>query len=115
MNNPTDAFTKNSFVDKMMKLIPDDPLVQAQYMYFLTLFVFVGLLGYALTAWFYVVTAFSFKQFFSGIFMTAISLISLFGLKQTRNSYKLMKMMYAQKQPETESIEQMQKIFQGVG
>ena len=45
--------------------------------------------------------------------MTAIALISVVGLKQTRDSYHMIKMMYANQQPEIklESKDDMLKGF----
>ena len=40
MADPTQAFTRNQFVDKMMSWIPQDPKTQAAYMYSLTAVVF---------------------------------------------------------------------------
>ena len=91
--NPTDQFTRNKFVDYCLSLIPDDPYDQALYMYILTGMVFFGLIGYGLTSWYYFFTTMSIKNFFSAIFMTAIGLISSFGLKQTRNQFLVMKEM----------------------
>ena len=109
------AFTRNPFVEKCMSYIPDDPLTQAHYMYILTSFVFLGLLGYALSAWWQVIVAFSFKSLFSGVFMLAIAIMSLFGLKQTRNSYIMTKRIYAAPRQELkiETIDEMKKEFEG--
>lgn len=110
MNNPTDAFTRNKFVDKCMSYIPDDPLIQAKYIYFLSAFVFLGLLGYGITAWYNYLSTLMLNYLFSGIFMTAIAFISAFGLKQTRNSYLAILEMKKMTKP-IESVEEMQKIF----
>ena len=113
MTDPTQAFTKNSFVDKCMKLIPEDALVQSQYMYYLTLFVFLGLLGYACVSWYNFFVAFSLKAMFSGIFMLAVALMSLFGLKQTRNMYIGTKQLYEMKnkQIDNTSLQDMYDSF----
>ena len=113
MSDINKSFTGNPFVTKMMSYIPDDPLTQSLYMYILTSFVFLGLLGYAVAAWWQVWVVFSFKSLFSGIFMLAIALISLFGLKQTRNSYIMTKRIYAspQKELKVESVKEMMDGF----
>lgn len=110
--NP-EQLTKNSFVDKMLKLIPEDPLTQAHYMYLLTLIVFLGLLGYGAVSWYQFVTTLNVKMLFSGLFMTAVALISAFGLKQTRNNYKMIKQIYSQPKQEMkiESVDDMLKAF----
>lgn len=116
MNDPNAAFTQNTFVDKLMKLIPEDPLSQAQYIYFLTVFVFLGLLGYGVMSWFTFFTTWSFASGFQGVFMTAIALISLFGLKQTRNAYHMMKKVYSNKDTgvQVESVDAMLNQFDPV-
>ena len=114
MTDPTQQFTKNKFVDKMMGWIPQDPLTQSLYMYILTTIVFLGLLGYAIASWWgFFTTPFQFKPLFSSLFMTAIALMSVVGLKQTRDSYHMIKMMYSNKQPELkiESKDEMLKAF----
>lgn len=94
--NVTEAFTKNSFVDKITRMIPEDPVTQTQYIYYLTVFVFFGLLGYAGVSWYTFFTTFKLSSFFSGIFMLAVALISAFGLKQTRTAYQTTKAIYSQ-------------------
>ena len=112
MNNPTDAFTKNSWVDKCMKMIPDDPLLQSRYMYYLTVIVFTGLMGFAIATWYSFFTTWGIRNLFSGLFMSAIGLMSLFGLKQTRAIYKATKYAYQNKpKNKIESIEDMQRLF----
>jgi hypothetical protein len=114
MTDPTQAFTKNQFVDKMMSWIPQDPLTQSAYMYSLTTIVFLGLLGYAGASWWTLfANPFQAKVLFSSLFMTAIAMISVVGVKQTRDSYHMIKMMYANQQPEIklESKEEMEKGF----
>ena len=117
MIDPTQQFTRNKFVDKMMSWIPQDPLTQSLYMYSLTAIVFLGLMGYAISSWYVFFTSpFSFKPLFSSLFMTAIALISVVGLKQTRDSYHMIKMMYGNKPVEQElkleSKEEMLKAFE---
>ena len=112
MTNINTAITRNKFVEFWMKRIPDDPYTQSQYMYILTSVVFFGLLGYGLTAWYTFFTGLSIKYFFSACFMTAISIISLFGLKQTRAQYLVMKEMKNQPQKEIENVDEMLKQFQ---
>jgi len=117
MKTPADQFTNNGFVDKMLKIIPQDPLTQAHYMYLLTLIVFVGLTGYAGTAWWDFFTTFSISSFFRGMFMLAIGFMSLFGLKQTRSAYLATKAVYGNvpkgEEPkiEIETPEEMLKSF----
>lgn len=113
-NQVTDQFTRNPFVEKCMSYIPDDPVTQTQYLYFLTCFVFFGLMGYALAAWYNLFSSFTWTGLFTGIFMTAIGLISLFGLKQTRNSYLYSKEMYGNKPQDKklDSIDDMLKEFE---
>lgn len=109
-----DAFTKNSFVERIMKWIPEDQLTQSKFIYYLTCIVFFGLLGYGLNAWYnFFAHDFQLSSFFSGLFMTAVALISLFGLKQVRQQYYLLKQVYAQPKEEikVESIEDMKKEF----
>lgn len=96
VKNPTDQFTNNSFIDKMLKVIPQDPLTQAHYMYLLTLIVFCGLMGYAINTWWLFFTTFELRSLFSGLFMTAIGFMSLFGLKQTRGVYLATRAAYDQ-------------------
>lgn len=94
INTPTDKLTKNSFIDKCLKLVPDHPLKQSQYIYYLSMIIFIGLFGYACVSWYNFATAVRWTSFFSGLFMTAVSFMSLFGVKQTRTTYKAMKAVY---------------------
>lgn len=114
MSSPTDTFTKNKFIDKVMKWIPEDPLTQSKFMYYLTCVVFLGLLGYGLNAWYnFFAHSFQLSYLFSGLFMIAIALISSFGLKQTRSNYILVKQMYSMPKQEmkVESIGEMKEEF----
>lgn len=97
MANQTDGFTKNPFVDKMMKLIPDHPLTQAHYMYVLTAVTFFGIIGYGLVGWYQFFTSpFNLKILFSALFMTAVGLMTTFGLKATRTAYLTQKVIWTQ-------------------
>src|SRR5512135_904718 len=118
MGSPADAFTKNSFIDKCMKVIPEDPLTQTHYMYLLTAIVFFGLLGYAASSWWVFAHTLKLTTFFSSLFMTAIAIMSVFGLKQTRTAYLATKMAYgfrpknvAPVPDKIESVEEMQGMF----
>lgn len=113
MADVTKQFTKNPFIDRCMKLIPDDPVIQAQYMYYLTFVVFIGLIGYAVTSWYVFFTTWKVSSFFSGLFMLAIGLLSSFGLKQTRTNYVMIKQAVNQldTEPKLESPEEMLKTF----
>ena len=114
MSNINEAFTKNSFIDRVMKWIPEDPLTQSKFIYYLTCIVFFGLLGYGVNSWYSFFThSFQLSYLFSGFFMTAISLISLFGLKQTRQSYLTMKAIYSTPKQEVkvETIDEMKSEF----
>lgn len=81
------------FLDKLLKIVPDKPLLQTRYIYYLSLMVFCGLIFYAGSIWYSVFTAFRFQILFQGIFMLAIALLSLFGVKQTRNAYLMVKQL----------------------
>lgn len=113
MSDVNTAFTRNSFVDKVMKWIPDDPLTQSKFIYYLTCIVFFGLIGYGLNAWYNFFAHGSLSYFFSGCFMIAIGLISFFGLKQTRQSYITLKQIYAQPKEEIkiDIVDDMKKEF----
>lgn len=101
MADITQQFTRNKFVDKMMGWIPQDPRTQSLYMYSLTAIVFIGLLGYAMASWWSLFTnPFSFRILSTCVFMTAIALLSVVGVKQTRDSYHMIKLMYANHKPE---------------
>ena len=96
MSDPTAMFTKNKFVNKMMSVIPEDPVTQSLYMYCLTWVAFAGLLGFSITSWINTIFGFTFTMLFTSLFMTAMALISMFGLKQSRIAYHLNKEMYSQ-------------------
>ena len=115
MTDPTQQFTKNKFVDKAMSWIPQDPLTQSLYMYSLTAVVFIGLLGYAIASWWgFFTSPFSFKPLFSSLFMTAIAFLSVVGLKQTRDSYHMIKMMYANSKPKDDfKVESTSEMLNG--
>lgn len=116
MNNPSDVFTKNKFIDKLLSIIPEDPLTQTQYLYYLTVIVFFGLIGFAVATWYEVFVHFSFTTFFRGIFMTAIAFLSLFGVKQTRQAYTVTKsMMSAVKKEEPDEIESVDEMIKEFG
>lgn len=112
--NPNQFFTGNKFVNKVMSWIPEDPLTQSKFIYYLTITVFVGLMGYALATWYAVIFYFAWKNLFQGLFMTAIAILSLFGLKQTRKQYYMLKNMYTQQNNiklEVESPDKMMGAF----
>ena len=91
--NPN-TFTHNKLVDKMLSIIPDHPVTQTRYMYYLSIIVFIGLIGYAASSWYEVVTNFNFGTFFRSIFMTAIALMVTFGLKQSRSAFLMTREAY---------------------
>lgn len=109
--NPTDSFTRNKFVEKVMRWIPDDPLTQAEYLYVLTAVVFFGIIGYAFVAWYNFFASLHLTSFFSAVFMTAIGLMTLLGLKQTRSSYHMIKEMKANQNKPVPTMEDMLKGF----
>ena len=84
--NKTDGLIKNGFVDWCLKIVPDDPIMQSLYVYCLSVIVFVGLMGFSIASWVQTFTNFAFTTMFRALFMTAISMLSLYGLKQTRTS-----------------------------
>lgn len=99
----------NPFINFCMRKIPDDPHTQSLYVYILTWVVFIGLLGYGVISWYsFFLAGGGLKNLFSALFMTAIGLISLFGLKQTRNQYLIVKQMKENPQP-IQSFEEMMK------
>lgn len=104
------------FMEKLTKLVPDEPKLQSQYVYYLTTIVFCGLLGFAVSAWIVVFTHFDWRTLFQAIFMSAISMLSLFGVKQTRANYLMIKQIYSSGKPElkVESEEEMLKGFEEV-
>lgn len=109
------AIMKLGFFDKLFKLVPDDPLIQSRYVYYLTIVIFTGLLGYATVTWYTFFTSFKLNSLFSGLFMSAIALISIFGLKQTRAVYNTTKIAYANKESNNtplESPDEMLKQFE---
>lgn len=117
-SNPTDALTNNKFIDKMLKIVPDNPVYQSQYIYYLTLIIFFGLLGYTIAIFVELFNVFAFRSLFQGIFMAAISLLSLFGLKQSRKNYVLTKSLFNKKEnvkpmkeDDIESVEEMLLAF----
>lgn len=121
MSGINEVLTNNSFIDKCMKLIPEDPLTQSKFIYSLTWVVFLGLLGYGLNAWYnFFAHSFQLSYLFSGLFMVAIALISAAGLKQTRQGYLTMKKIYSrpvkkQEPIKVESLEEMKSIFKEDG
>lgn len=115
MSNPSDVFTKNNFIDWWLNKIPQDPISQTSYMYHLTLIVCLGLFGYSLATWYEVFTIFTWTGLFRGFFMSAVSMLSLLGFKQTRQAYLLTKSMYSKKQTisdeKLESVSEMMEEF----
>ena len=108
--------TQNKFVDKMMKIVPENPVSQAHYIYLLTFVVFFGLLGFSIASWVELFKVFTFTTMFRGLFMTAITVLSLFGLKQTRNVYLTTRKMFGVKgelkeEPKEESVDEMMEGF----
>ena len=91
--NPN-ALTRNKFVDKLLKIVPENPISQSQYIYYLSAIIFLGLFGFAITSWVELFRFFSFQTMFRGVFMTAISLMSLYGLKSARNAYHTVRELY---------------------
>ena len=117
MKSTAEGFTKNKFVDKCVELfIPNDPLRQSQYMYYLSIVVFVGVMGYAISSWFEVFAAFEFTKLFRSIFMTAIALMVTFSLRSAKAAYDMIKKMTKGQPPhqaplKLESKEDMLKAF----
>ena len=93
--NPADALTQNKFVDKLLKIVPENPLAQTSYLYYLSTIVFFGLFGFSIATWVQLFNHFDWTTLFRGVFMTAISLLSLFGVKQTRATYIMVRQMTA--------------------
>ena len=112
MSNPTSQFIKNGLVDKMLSWIPDDPLTQSQYLYYLSGIIFLGLLVYALTSWYNLFTQFALKTLFAAMFMSAICLMTTFGFKSTRANYLAVKAMMSQK-PQDVKIESVDDMLEG--
>lgn len=111
-----EQMTKNKWVDYWMGLIPEDPVTQTKFVYSLSAIVFLGLLGYTIATWYDAVVNFAFTTFFRGMFMSAICLLTLIGLKQTRNAYHITKSMYGNPIPQDntmkiESITDMMEEF----
>ena len=98
----------NPFFKHLTKLVPDDPLNQTQYIWM----VFLGLLGYAGMTWYTVVYQFAWSTFFQAVFMTAIAMLSLAGLKQTGNAYYMMKEMMGKPKEEIK-LEDTQEMLEG--
>ena len=113
IKNPMDDMARNKFVDKVMSFLPDDPLTQTKFIYYLYILIICGLSGYAIVSWYTTFTLFNLKTLFSSVFMTAIALMTILGFKQTRNNYLMMKEMYKQKQNQEPlpSVEDMMKVF----
>ena len=109
--NPADMFTKNKFIDKMLKIIPENPVYQSQYIYYLTIIVFFGLAGFAVATWIGVVTMFTWTALFRGVFMSAISLLSLYGLKQSRASFHTIRAMYGKTQKQELKVESLDEMI----
>jgi len=112
VKTPADMFTKNKFIDWCLKIVPEDPVTQTLYMYCLTTIVFVGLTGFSIMSWMETFSSFAFSTMFSALFMTAISLMSLFGLKQTRMAYMINKEMRSQPQQEMK-VESFDEMIEG--
>lgn len=89
-------------IDKILKLVPKEPKAAAQYMYYLTLILFFGLIGYAAFAWYGFFTTWNLGSMFQGLFMLAGSLLTLTAVKQTKMSYDMMKVAYSQPKPQQE-------------
>jgi hypothetical protein len=100
---------KNPIVDKMLSIIPSDPVTQTLYIYTLSWVLFIGLLGYSLATWYGVIMAFNIKSLFSGLFMSAVTLMSLIGLKQARGSYLSIKSFYTKQSEAPQSKEQLEE------
>ena len=81
------------FMDTMLKIVPDEPIMQSRYIYYLTAMVFFGLLSFSVATWWAVFTTFSFQTLGQAVFMSAISLLSMVGLKQSRAGFLMTKEM----------------------
>ena len=107
--------TGNFLLDRFLAIVPDDPLQQAKYMYYLSSIVFIGILGYTVVSWAGLLAVFEPKGLFQSIFMSAICLITLFGLKQARTSYHTTKSyfenMEQQKKEPLPSVKDMMASF----
>jgi hypothetical protein len=78
--------------------------------------VFIGLLGFSVSTFVEVFRQFSFSLLFRGIFMLAITLLSLVGLRSTKQSYEMTRDMYSgnkelKQELQIESVDEMMKEF----
>ena len=112
MNNPSDGLTKNKFVDKFLNILPDNPVTHSLYMYWLTAIIFLGLLGFSVMSWREVMFSFNGMALFRSIFMTAISISVLFGLKQVRLAYHTTKELMSQPKQEMK-VESFNEMIEG--
>ena len=99
---------RNKILDKCMSAIPQDPITQSQYMYYLTMVLFLGLLGFTLSSvyGFYVMP--TFKSFFTIVFMFAATAMTLFSLKSTRAAYLMaLEFLGKKEEPKEESVDTM--------
>ncbi len=108
-----DTISGNKLVNKFLDLFPNDPLTQTKFVYYLTVIIWVGLGGYAVTSWITVFTAFTWGSLFQSIFMSAIALTVTLGLKQSRNTYLMIKATMGKNAspPDIESKEEMLEAF----
>lgn len=107
-----------SWIDLLLRIVPKDPVMQAGYIYGLTWIIFIGLMGFSISTFVEVFRHFSFTLLFRGIFMAAITLLSLTGLKSTKQSYEMTREMYSNKgevkqELQIESVDEMMKEFVG--
>ena len=105
-----------SWIDLLLKIVPKDPVMQSGYIYGLSWIVFIGLLGFSVSTFVEVFRQFSFSLLFRGIFMAAITLLSLAGLRSTKQSYEMTRDMYSGKEEvkqelQIESVDEMMKEF----
>ena len=115
--NPTEVITRSKALDKLLRILPDDPVLKAQYMYYLSIIIFIGLLGFSIATWYVVFVKFDFVIMFRGVFMTAISLMSLFSVKALREAFLTLRSVYSNmnNQPKQEikleSVDEMMDEF----
>jgi len=76
------------YLDKMLSKLPNDPVVQTRYVYYLSGIITSTLLFFSLSNFYSFFTTWNWTYLFGGLLTACFFLMSLFSFNATRNTFK---------------------------
>lgn len=76
------------YLDKMLSRLPDDPVIQTRYIYYLTGIITSTLLFFTASNFWSFFMTWTWSYLFGGLLTACFFAMSLFSFKATRNTYK---------------------------